>query len=366
MLVGIFFSFELWFPFERTFPRVPVFFASPVAVDRLLTIFLVISLAAVIFFQKLKIFSITAIALLILLILFDQTRLQPWVYQYCLLLMVFALTGENDDETLGLAQILIAGLYFWSGVQKMNFAFLHETLPMLLAPLQNLFSTTKLPLVWLGVAVALCESLIGIALLIRKTRNVAVCAAALMHAVILVLLIAKNYNSIVWFWNTALIFLVAGAFWRNENSLKQTFQRAVNWKDFLAKSIAAAFVLLPVLSFFGWWDMYLSGALYSGNTEIAVIRINDEVFEKLPPRARQSVIQSKAASESFLPLFEWSIAELNVPAPPEQRISKRIAAEICNLTTDKTRVELIIKERPAILDGSYKLTRIGCIQLEKR
>jgi hypothetical protein len=365
LLGGIIFSFELWFPFERTFPRVPFFFASPIAVDRLLTIILVSSLALLIFFQKLKIFLITAIASLILLIFFDQMRLQPWVYQYFLLLVVIALTRHAPDQTLGLAQILIAGLYFWSGLQKLNFAFLHETFPTLLAPLQNLFPSIEATPVLFGVAAALGESLIGIALLIRKIRSIAVCLAAFLHAVILSFLIAKNYNSIVWIWNAALIFLVAGAFWRSENSLKQTFQAAVDWKGFLAKSITAAFVLLPVLSFFGWWDMYLSGALYSGNTQTAVIRVNAEVLEKLPQKARQSVIQTRNAGENFLPLFEWSIAELNVPAYPEQRVSKQIAAEICHLATDKNQLELIIKERPAIFDGKFKITRIDCHQLEK-
>ncbi|HVE57171.1 MAG TPA: DoxX family protein [Pyrinomonadaceae bacterium] len=365
LLGGIIFSFELWFPFERTFPRVPFFFASPIAVDRLLTIVLVGSLTAAIFFQKLKIFLITAIASLILLILFDQMRLQPWVYQYLLLLVVIALTRHEPDsnQTLGLAQIVLAGLYFWSGVQKLNFAFLHETLPVLFAPLQELFPSLKPPLVLLGIAAALGESLIGIALLIRKTRNAAVCLAVLMHAIILTFLIAKNYNSIVWSWNAALIFLVITAFWRNENSLKKLFSAAGDRKVFSAKIIAAAFVFLPVLSFFGWWDLYLSGALYSGNTEVAVIRINAEIFEKLPLAARQNVIQK--AGENFLPLFEWSIAELNVPAYPEQRISKRIAVGICNLAADKNQLELIIKERPAIFDGKYKVARIDCQQLEK-
>jgi len=368
LLGGIIFSFELWFSFERTFPRVPFFFASPVAVDRLLAIILVGSLTAAIFFQKLKIFLITAIASLILLIFFDQIRLQPWVYQYLLLLVVIALTRHEpaSEQTLGLAQIVIAGFYFWSGVQKLNFAFLHETLPMLFAPLHDLFPSIQPPFVFFGVAIALIESLIGIALLIRKTRHTAVCFAIATHAIILIFLVAKNYNSIVWIWNAALIFLVVSAFWRSENSLKKLFSAAGDWRVFSAKSIVAAFVFLPVLSFFGWWDMYLSGALYSGNTEIAVIRINDEVFEKLPPAASQNVIQTKNAGENFLPLFEWSIAELNAPAYPEQRVSKRIAAEICDLTTDKKQLELIVKERPAIFDGSYKLARISCEQLEKR
>jgi hypothetical protein len=119
------------------------------------------------------------------------------------------------------------------------------------------------------------------------------------------------------------------------------------------------------LSFFGLWDMYLSGALYSGNVEIAVIRINAQTLEKLPPKARESVFQTKSAEEKMLPLFEWALAEMNVPVYPEKRVFRQVGAEVCKLASDKNQVELIIKERPAILDGSFKVKRITCAELEK-
>ncbi|CAN5617679.1 hypothetical protein BH20ACI4_BH20ACI4_23740 [soil metagenome] len=366
LLVGIFFSFELWFPITRTFPRVPLFFEVPILFDQILTIILIVSLISLIFFQKLKIFLMTAIVSLILLIIFDQMRLQPWVYQYLLLLVIFALTDDepHSNQMLGLAQIVIAGLYFWSGVQKLNFTFAYETLPILLAPLQNLFPSIRLPFVFLGISIALLEILIGIGLFFRKTRTPAVYFAAAMHAAILILLIAKNYNSIVWIWNATLILIVVVSFWQSENSIKQTIKTAFDWKGKFAKSIVAASVLLPVLSFWNLWDMYLSGALYSGNVEIAVIKINEDLFNDLPPKARQVVFQTQNTGDKILPLFEWSIAELNVPVYPENRIFKQITRQVCKSANRKSDVELIIKERPAILDGSYKLTRIDCRQIE--
>lgn len=372
-LAGICFSFELWFPLNRTFPRAPALFELPenavVPVERLLSLILVISLVSIIFFPRRKIFSISAIVSLILLIFFDQTRLQPWVYQYLLVLIVAAVPDWTEDETaarqaLGLAQILLAALYFWSGAQKLNFSFAHEILPMLLSPLESLLPSLRAPLVLPALAVALTESLIGVGLLCRRTRNLSVWLAAAMHAIILGLLIAKNYNSVVWVWNAALILLVFISFWRSDASFKQTIQTARGGERKLIKSIVAASVLLPVLSFAGWWDMYLSGALYSGNTEVAVIEINEDFFEKLPPRARATVFRTKAGEAQILPLLEWSINELNVPAYPERRVSEEAARQACRLTSDKNQIELIIKQRPAILDGSYKVTRIGCAELE--
>lgn len=342
-----------------------------IPIERLLTVTLIISLISIIFSQRLRIFSVAAIASLILLIFFDQMRLQPWVYQYTLLLAVITLcdwqTEDEADATLalGLAQIIIAGLYFWSGVQKLNFSFSHETLPMLLSPLQNLFPSIQLSFVLLGIGMVLVEAFIGCGLLFRKTRNLSVCLAVAMHAIILGFLIAKSYNSIVWIWNATLIPIVFISFWRSNISFKQTIQAESDWKGKIAKSIVAASVLLPVLSFVGWWDMYLSGALYSGNTETAVIRINENFLEKLPQKAQEVVFETKSG-EKILPLFEWAINELNVPAYPERRVSRETARKVCNLTNDKNQIELIIKERPAILDGSYKVSRISCAELEKR
>ncbi|HEY0462100.1 MAG TPA: hypothetical protein VGC97_23400 [Pyrinomonadaceae bacterium] len=364
---GILFSRELWFPLDRTFPRAPLFGEAPLWLERLLTLVLVVALGFIAFSARRKIFFITALVAALVLISFDQTRLQPWVYQYFLLLVIMALSDwQTEDETksnqtLALAQILIAALYFWSGVQKLNFTFSHETLPKLLAPLQNLFPATPLPFAWLGIAVALIESLIGAGLLYRKTRNLAACFAVLMHLSILGLLIAEDYNSVVWVWNAALIALVVGSFWKSDVSIKQTMQDASRLK--IAKSIIAASALLPVLSFFGGWDMFLSGALYSGNVEIAVVLTDENFYGKLPPKAQQAVFQTKNGAR-MLPLFEWSIAELNVPVYPERRAFREIFARLCKLRESQSQPELIIKQRPAIFDGSYKIARVNCDEKE--
>ena len=375
-LAGILFSRRLWFPLEREFPRAPPLFDLPenlhASAEWLFSAALVGALIFLNFARRSRIFSLSAIGSLVCLIALDQTRLQPWVYQYALLLLIFAARDfEKSDEaasnqTLGLAQIIIAGLYVWSGIQKMNFTFSHETLPLLLAPVQNAFPTVELPLIYLGSSIALTEVFVGCGLLVRRTRNFAVCAAIAMHAVILGLLIAKNFNSIVWIWNAALMLLVFVCFWRSDVSIKQTFaaRRTENRSAKAAKLLTAAAVLLPVLSFWGWWDLYLSGALYSGNTPTAVVRIDADVLERLPAAARRNVFEMKSG-ERILPLFEWAMTDLNVPVYPESRVFKRAARAVCGTGADKSRVELIIKERPAIFDGSYKLTRIDCAQLER-
>lgn len=371
-MLGIIFSHELWFPIYRTFPRSPLIFALPesfvVPFEWIVSSILVISLILTISLPKPKTFLQIIIASILLLFFFDQLHLQPWAYEYLLILTVFYWhdwKSEDDsasNRTIGLVQIIIAGIYIWSGIQKLNFNFSNDILPSLLIPIQNLFPSFQPPFQVLGIIIPLTESLIGLGLLFRKTRNIAVIFALTMHLIILSLLIAKNYNSIVWFWNLTLIFADVFAFWKSDVSLKEILKV----ERFAArKFIVLAAVSLPILNFFGNWDSFLSGAYYSGNVEIPAIRINEEVFEKLPPTAKSAVFQTKTTGEKILPPFEWSIADTNAPVYLEERVFRQITLEICKLATDKTQIELIIRKRPAILDGNYEVKRITCAELER-
>ena len=95
------------------------------------------------------------------------------------------------------------------------------------------------------------------------------------------------------------------------------------------------------------------------------MRINEEVYEQLPRPAQQQVFKTRNSGQQILPFFEWSMAELNVPPHPEPRVFRQLTREVCKLAKNKSEVELVMKERPAILDGSYQVTRISCAQLER-
>lgn len=373
LLLGITFSHELWFPVSRTFPRSPLVFALPesfvLPFEWLFSSLLVISLLLTVFSRRPQIFLLVTISTLLLLSLFDQMRMQPWAYQYLLIFIVYYFHNwENSDEsaknrTIGLVQIVIAGIYIWSGIQKANFHFSADVLPSILMPIQDIFPTLQIPFGFLGIAIPATEFLIGCGLLFRKTRNLAVCLAILMHLFILSLLIAKNYNSIVWFWNLTLVFADVFAFWKSDISLKEVLKIE---KFSVRKLIVLAAIALPVLNFFGYWDSFLSGAYYSGNVEIPAIRINQEVFEKLPPNAKLTVFQTQMTNEKILPPFEWSIADTNAPVYSEERIFRQITREICKLSEDKNQVQLIIRKRPQIFDGKYEIKKISCLEIENR
>lgn len=373
---GILLSLNLWFPTTRYFPRAPLIVALPQdmvrPVEYLFSGLLMVALVALVFAKQSIRYLLLAIVLLILLVLFDQMRLQPWVYQYLLLLIIIALHDRQGPDlqstrlTFSALRLIIAMLYFWSGVQKLNYSFSQEVLPQLLGSLQTYLPLTSIQLSMLGIGLALVEIITGCGLLLKRTRRLCVWLALAMHAAVSGLLIARSHNSVVWAWNVALMLMIVVLFWRSDAFIWETLAdwRAVNTGGQVALILAIVCAMLPALSFFGWWDMYLSGALYSGNKAVAVVRVDQRVLEKLPEAAKRQVFTTKSG-EQMLPVYEWSMTELNVPPYPELRVYKQLTREICKSAEDKNQVELIVKSSPAILDGSYKVLRMNCSQLDQ-
>ena len=372
LLCGVVLSKNLWLPMARTFPRAPLVvalygkFVTPF--EYLLSGLLATALAASLFARRPAKYLAASIVALVLLTLSDQTRLQPWVYQYLVLLTLVALHARRGDVerpavvSLFAARLVVASLYFWGGAQKLNYSFGHEVLAQLLAPVQGLVTLGEAQLSALGIAVA--EMFTGCGLLLKRTRKLCVWLALAMHALILGLLIAEGRNSVVWVWNAALALAVVVLFSCADAPGRRV---AAEWRAGGASArvsltLAALYATLPLLSFWGRWDMYLSGALYSGNTAVAVVRVGEREYARLPAAAQRQVFRTKSG-ELMLPLFEWSMAELNVPPYPEARAFRQVAREVCRWTGDDDRTQLITKERPAVLDGSYVVSRAGCRQL---
>lgn len=375
LLSGVALSWNLWLPLSRSFPRAPLLNALPreavPPAEYFLSCTLVAALVASLFARRPAKYLVAAITSLGILVLSDQTRLQPWVYQCLILLIITALHARQgaDERSTGIGlcalRLVVASLYVWGGAQKLNYSFGQEVLPQLLAPAQNYLTLTGAQLSGLGVAVAAAEMFIGGGLLLKKTRKLCVGFALAMHGIILGLLTAQGRNSVVWAWNVSLALTVVVLFRRGDapsGRASAECWRAGNTSARASLVLAVLYAVLPVMSFRGWWDMYLSGALYSGNTAVAVVRVGEREYEKLPAAARRQVFMT-AGGERMLPLFEWSMAELNVPPYPEARVFRQVAREVCRLTGDDSQAELIMRGRPALLDGSYVVSRADCVKL---
>jgi hypothetical protein len=195
------------------------------------------------------------------------------------------------------------------------------------------------------------------ALITRKYRNIGVMMAIAMHAFVLILLIAAQANIVVWPWNIAMAFFVVILFWQD----KETSPRKILVpKSALHALILILFGVLPAFNFIGLWDSYLSSALYSGNTDQAVIYVGHSVIHRLPEQIQQYVWETSSIEREpeslnpeafFLDIKSWSYDELNVPGYPEPRVFKRVAEQVCTLATDSGNIKLRIRDRPNPFTG---------------
>jgi uncharacterized membrane protein YphA (DoxX/SURF4 family) len=290
------------------------------------------------------IWTVAALAFAALAAVGDQSRCQPWFYQYAVMLAALAFSARSDAG-LHTSRLIVAAIYFWSGLQKLNPNFRYDTLPWLLDPLGRViprFFRAHPDLI--GIAAAAIESAIGIALLTRRWRTPAAAMAVLMHAFILVSIgpWGHNSNEVVWPWNFAMAASVVLLFWRAPEFAARDVLRGSRRPLHLA--IVALFACAPALSFIGAWDHYLSFALYSGNPNTATIYMSDEAADRLPPELQEEIGVNPSGVDE-LSIADWSYDELHVPAYPELRVFRNIGRRVCELAGNPPQIVLVVQQK---------------------
>ena len=164
LVCGVLISGPLWRT-DRGYPRVPALgIWSPPAPFDLLWVALFLAVAG---WLAARGPGRAAVAILIALAAWwcaaDQSRLQPWFWQYVWMLAILGLRSPDDEASarraLGACALIVAGTYFWSGLQKFNGGFVYDTFPWLTAPFTGGRPTTgpKLAAVgWLSGPVEAC------------------------------------------------------------------------------------------------------------------------------------------------------------------------------------------------------------------
>ena len=360
-------SWQLWLS-SRLFPLAPISNYLPeisYPLDYIWFLLLLALLAVIIFLPRFRKVVLTFVCLAALLSLWDQTRWQPWFYQYLFMLaalglLVWKKNGTGDYRAaLDACRLIVASIYFWSGVQKLNITFIRETWPDIAAFLPSSWqaAVAHFPS-YLILVIPLVEIFIGLGLLTRRFRNGAVLVAIATHVVILILLIASSENVVVWPWNAAMTLFVWILFWQDKET---TARRIVTGKKAFQVLVLILFGVLPSLSFFGLWDSYLSSALYSGNTYQTAVYFGPGVLARLPAAIHPHVWQQ--SEPFFLDMNRWAYAELRVPVYPEPRVFRQVAKRICEYA-DGERLSLWIKQRPHPFTGSFESEYYDCESLQ--
>ena len=293
------------------------------------------------------------VGLFALLFAQDQSRLWPSFYQFFLLLLLLLAHRPGGGEpaaarTLHGMRFVLAAVYFWGGVQKLTPHFFREEFPWFVRPLTDLLPG---PVPWLpvlGLAAAVGEALLGIGLLTRRFRRIALGEALLMHAVILVCIgpLRGDWNDSAWIWSLA----TAGLAWLLFRAA-EPFRLATMFAASPAANVAPAVVvvlagILPVLDNFNRWDSALSFNVYTGNTRVGHVVMPPGSAARLP---REIAAHALSVGEmEVLDLNAWAMQEFNAGTYPADRVFRALLADICGRLGEPT-VELVVVEKASWL-----------------
>jgi uncharacterized membrane protein YphA (DoxX/SURF4 family) len=198
------------------------------------------------------------LALVAVFCLADQTRWQPWVFQYSFLLATVALGSGNGVDgkrrALNIARLIVGFTYIFSGLQKANLNFVGNDFPWIVQPITGVFPSATSLLHALGVAVPLLQIAFGIGLLTGRFRRAALIAAVAMHLFIMAMFgpAGLDWNDIVWPWTVAMAIFDIVLF----SGTPQVSWREIVWgrHDPCHAAAFLLFALLPALSFVNLWD----------------------------------------------------------------------------------------------------------------
>lgn len=349
LFIGLLMSYQLWIS-DRSFPLVPIWgfggliFDYPYDYLLLGTSFIAILLNLFIDSWKVK---LVTIFLLGILLLQDQVRWQPWVYIYLIILGLFLFQKFINDKQFSLNSlvILFSGVYFWSGLYKINESFIHLVYRKLilidflkLSPRNDLFVHLDL-----GYIIPLIEMAIGLGLLFKRSRIYSVVLGVSMHIGIIYVLspFGIGHNLIVIPWN---LFMILIMLLLCKINIKGAFKNVGLKRVKIYLPIIIIAYILPSLNKIGLWDHYASFKLYTEDYSELYVGINETEVENLSEGIKQHLLNIKLNDDSQLQYFnvsKWCFKELGVPLPPERRIYRSIAKHFCHLGIEYDHIKFL-------------------------
>jgi hypothetical protein len=343
---------KLWLT-VRGFPTVPVLAGFPELPQVLCLILTWIFIASTVFVAvhpkpRFGLFVPPAVGLL--LVIFDVDRLQPWFYQYLLMLVALGVTEWNDSDhprsraAWGACGFVVAAIYVYSGIQKANMTFATDVFPWLFQPLGNSF-VENLHSYWFLVPIL--EASIDILLILPRTRAFGLAGALVMHSSLLFLLgpFGHNYNSSVWPWNFWMLVMAFILFFRNDRSLIR-----LAWARPTTRAIAVLVGIFPALNFVDCWDGFLSGSYYSGRLRDGWIYFSDVGAERLPAQysTGNSALTQDSTGNYRMDITQWAIATMNVPPYAEPRVYDAILGKLERAGVPRDEMVMYVRERSSL------------------
>jgi hypothetical protein len=360
-MVGL--SWPLWIdlpdfpavPFVRWFPEYPRRWSW------LGLLALVVGLALSLTDRFGRVGLLFSIALMSWLVLGDQLRFQPWVYQYLVMGTILAMLPPRS--ALAFSRVYLASMYFHSGLSKLDAPFIAEMGPLFVRTLGRILPVDPRRLIPPGreklvLVLPAFEIVVAILLLIRPTRAVGYLGLVLIHAALLLILgpWGLGHSTIVLVWNLALAVEEFFLFW--PSIVGKAAPLRLSWREKLI-GVPFAFVLIsPFVERLGVFDSWPSHALYASHSERSIVVIQGDRFRSLPDPLRIAGVPRSLPEETWdLTPTQWTRAVRGVPAYPQARyvnglaewIARRVAGTSSARSTSSVQVSHSL--RPDLLTG---------------
>lgn len=263
------------------------------------------------------------------LVVLDQHRLQPWVYQSLLYAMILA--GLSWREGRPWMMAIAISVYFYSALGKLDYQFIHTVGNQMIQTLTGpIGGVSELAATRFAIALPIAELSIAVLLAIPKTRRLGGVVAIAMHLTLIGLLgpWALGHSLGVLAWNGLLavqagVLFVAAAPDQNDNAAAPM---PVRW---ITRVILVGALLLPLTERFGYWDHWLSWALYSPHNSRAEIQVHRSVIDQMQPIVREYLDDDADGDRwSQLDIGRWSLEQRWVPIYPQARYQLALALQI--------------------------------------
>jgi hypothetical protein len=212
-------------------------------------------------------------------------------------------------------------MYLFSGLHKLNRGFLSSFWVdmVLMQYLGFSFNTIlKYKLFFAGLIIPFLEIVFAGLLAFSKNKKRISYFLMLIHLTILIIIgpFGLDYNSVVWFWNIALICILLIVY-------NKPFK--IDIKSFSVRNYywLILWFLMPVLSFFGKWYQYFSFNLYSGKGEKMYVCFSSK--EKMHPEFGE-ITGNKDLQ--CINLQKWAMNEIKSVPIPEKEIYLKIRDQL--------------------------------------
>ena len=225
--------------------------------------------------------------------------------------------------------LICAATYFYSGVQKFNQGFitilwqdgfLHRFFKLPMHIVNNKFIATA------GYMLPTLEVALGLSLLVKQLRKIALILLIIMHLIILVLIgpLGLMVNIIVWPWNLLMMMYLLHLSVVKQDSFVPIKSILVHWN----LPLAIIWCLFPILNFVGLWDNFMSFSLYSGRIPNMEICVEKNLPKDLNYYFHIKPKPKKCDCENGVNIQIWGMDEILVPPLPQERVYHKVKREL--------------------------------------